>query len=302
MIARPLALLALSVGALVAGTVGVSGPAAARESTAPDYYVSVGDSYGAGYQPIASALKGRDTNGFAYQVVDLARHKGEDLVLRDFSCDGATTATVIQQKGCSLRSPGPDSVSYQGQTQAAAAEKFIAAHRGHIGLVSVALSGNDILGCTSASIVVSCVTSALTTIRTNMSTLLAGLRQAAGPTVSIVGITYPDVFLGLYESKNAEEHNLAVESVSVFRTLLNPTLRALYGAAGASFVDVTAATGAYTPFDQTIVSRGYGTIPVAVADVCTLTYFCQRQDVHPKRAGYAAIARLIVRVLPARHS
>jgi hypothetical protein len=39
-----------------------------------------------------------------------------------------------------------------------------------------------------------------------------------------------------------------------------------------------------------------------VADVCTLTYFCQEQDVHPTRAGYAAIARLIVRLLPTRHS
>jgi hypothetical protein len=43
-------------------------------------------------------------------------------------------------------------------------------------------------------------------------------------------------------------------------------------------------------------------MPTAVADVCTLTYYCQLQDVHPKTQGYAVIARLIVGALPAHHA
>jgi len=300
--ARSLTGVAMAFLLLVVATLGTSNSTGAATSGATTYYVSVGDSYAAGYQPIASALHGRDTSGFAYQVLSLAKRKGDTFVLRNFACDGATTATVIEQKGCGLTSPGPDSVHYASQTQAAAADGFIAAHRGHIGLISVSLSGNDILGCTAASIIVSCVTSALTTIRSNMTTLLNGLRQAAGPKVPIVGITYPDVFLGLYESKDAAQHNLAVQSVSVFQNLLNPALQTLYSAAGASFVDVTAATGAYTPLSQTTTSSQFGTMPTAVADVCTLTYYCQLQDVHPKTQGYAVIARLIVGALPAHHA
>jgi len=45
------------------------------------------------------------------------------------------------------------------------------------------------------------------------------------------------------------------------------------------------------------VDPPYGTIPVAVADLCNLTYYCQLRDVHPTKAGYAVIARLIVATL-----
>jgi hypothetical protein len=37
-----------------------------------------------------------------------------------------------------------------------------------------------------------------------------------------------------------------------------------------------------------------------VADVCTLTYYCQLQDVHPRTRGYTVIARLIAATLPRR--
>ena len=37
----------------------------------------------------------------------------------------------------------------------------------------------------------------------------------------------------------------------------------------------------------------YGQVPVAVATVCNLTYYCQYGDIHPKTEGYAVIARLI---------
>jgi lysophospholipase L1-like esterase len=287
--------------ATVVTTIAIAAPATASLPKGADYYVSVGDSYAAGYQPIASAMHGKDTHGFAYQVPGLARSKGYDLVLRSFGCDGATTSTVLHQKGCKLVSPGPDTADYAGQTQAEAAERFISGHKNRIGLITVSLSGNDILGCTAASTVVSCVTDALSGIRDNLADLLAGLRRAAGPRVPIIGITYPDVFLGLFVSNDPGQRMLAINSVPAFESVLNPALRAAYAAVGASFVDVTAATGGYTPLDQTTATAQYGTIPVAVADVCALTYYCRAQDVHPTTAGYAAIARLIVGALPRPH-
>jgi lysophospholipase L1-like esterase len=258
------------------------------------YYVSLGDSYAAGYQPTASANNGTDTNGFAYQVVDLAAAKGDRLSLENFACNGATTASLLDQRGCPLASPGPDTMSYDDETQAVAAERFISGHRGHIGLITVSIAGNDLLACSAANIVIACATDAAKSITKNLATLLAGLRGAAGAGVPIVGTTYPDVFLGLYTSKDPSVKKLAVLSIREFRDIFNPALRSSYLASGARFIDVTAATGAYAPLSETTDDPPYGTVPVAVADICTLTYYCQLQDVHPKTAGYAVIARLIV--------
>jgi len=194
-------------------------------------------------------------------------------------------------------------VSYPTRTQAAAADRFIARHRGQVGLITVSIGGNDILGCTAAAIFIPCVTQTLPGIETNLHTVLAGLRQAAGPGVPIVGLTYPDVFLGLYTSNDLSQKSLAVVSIAGFQKLFNPAPEAEYSAVGASFVDVTDATGAYVPLTETTPwpSAPSGSIPTAAAaDICSLTYYCQLQDVHPKTRGYSVIARLVVATLPKR--
>jgi lysophospholipase L1-like esterase len=289
--------LASAMGGFAAST---DTPAvAAAPKAAVDYDVSVGDSYAAGYQPVAQATAHRDTRGFVYQVVDLARARGYRFTLRNFACDGATTTSILHQVGCPLPAPGTDAMSYPTRTQAAAVDRFIARHRGKVGLITVSVGGNDILGCTAAAIFIQCVTQALPGIAANLHTLLAGLRQAAGPGVRIVGLTYPDVFLGLYTSNDPSQTSLAVVSVAGFQKLFNPALEAEYSAVGAAFVDVTEATGAYVALTETTPwpSAPSGSIPVAVADICSLTYYCQLRDVHPTARGYGVIARLIVATL-----
>lgn len=290
--------LACVTGCIATSTVT---PAAAAVSKATlDYDISVGDSYAAGYQPVAAAMAHRDTHGFAYQVVTRARRY--HFILRNFACDGATTTSVVYQVGCPLPAPGPDAVSYPTRTQAAAADRFIARHRGQVGLITVSVGGNDILRCTAAASFISCLTQALPGIEASVQTLLAGLRQAAGPTVPIVGLTYPDVFLGLYTSNDPSQKSLAVVSIAGFQQLFNPALEAEYSAVAAAFVDVTEATGVYVPLTETTpwLSAPSGGIPIAVADICTLTYYCQLQDVHPKTGGYSLIAQLVVATLPKR--
>jgi lysophospholipase L1-like esterase len=291
--------ITLALASLVTTSLPLAGPAGASARTRPVYDVSLGDSYGAGYQPVASARTGRDTGGFAYQVVGLAKAKGYDFTLQNFACDGATTATIIQQDGCALAAPGPDSVSYPGHTQAAAADRFIADHPGQIGLITVSIGGNDILGCAAAAIFLSCVANALAGLLGNLHQLLAGVRAAAGPSVPIVGLTYPDVYVGLYPSKDLQQKQLADVSVPGFEHVLNPALASAYAAVGATFIDVTRATGGYIPLTESRPSGSGGSTPVAVTDVCALTYFCRLQDVHPTDSGYALIARLIVATLPA---
>jgi lysophospholipase L1-like esterase len=267
------------------------------------FYVSLGDSYAAGYQPAANGHLGRtSTNGFAYQLAAEASVHGKKLTLVNFGCAGATTSSLLHQLGCLPERLGPGAVNYPKQTQADAATAFIAAHKADLGVITVVISGNDITSCAraaSTSAVVSCVTKALATVKANLHTLLPKLRAAAGPDVPIVGLTYPDVILGQYVSKTATGHTLAALSVTAFKSLINPALSAEYTAIGATFIDVTDATGAYLPFTETTTFAPYGTVPVAVAKVCQLTFYCAFHDIHPHTDGYALIAELIRKSLPA---
>lgn len=261
-------------------------------------YVSVGDSYAAGYQP-KSAHDGATTrNGFAYQVVDAAKAKGYHFTLANFGCAGATTDSILHKPGCKQNLLGPGATPYPGKTQAAAAEAYLRAHQGQVGLITVSLGGNDLTACADAKDATSCVGAALTRVKTNLGTLLKGLRAAAGRSTRIVGVTYPDVFLGAALSKSQAKQNLASLSVLAFQSLINPALKSAYAKVGGAFADVTKATGAYGSLSKTTKLKPYGTIPVPVAKICTFTYYCQYGDIHPRTNGYALIAKLIVGTLP----
>jgi lysophospholipase L1-like esterase len=285
-----------------------SGPSTAATSTTtkpkpaasvPLLYISLGDSYAAGYQPSGPHSGQTDTNGFAYQIPALAARKGDDLQLVNFGCGGATTTSILHSVGCGQLGPG--ATQYPTETQAAAAEEFLRNHRGKIGLITVSIGGNDVTRCAAAASVVACVTAAVAEIKRNLALLLGGLRSAAGPSVPIVGTTYPDVILGLDLSKQASVRNVAKLSVVAFKDLINPTLEKAYAAVRGDFVDVTAATGAYGSLTRLTDLPPYGRIPLPVARVCELTFFCQYHDIHPRTAGYKIIAELIVATLPVRH-
>lgn len=277
-----------------------------RSSSAPgiaaanQLYVSVGDSYAAGWQATGSKRGHTTRNGFAYQVVRDGKAKGYNFTLANFACAGATTTSVLTSKGCKPDLLGPGAPSYGAKTQAAAAEDYLRAHRGKVGLITVALAGNDVTACTDASDTTSCLSAALAKVKTNLATLLKGLRAAAGPSARIVGITYPDVFLGNLLSKDADAKNLANLSVLAFQSFINPALKSSYEAVGGSFVDVTKASGAYGSLSQTTTLPPYGKVPVPVAKICQLTYYCEFQDIHPRTNGYALISKLIVGTLPTR--
>jgi lysophospholipase L1-like esterase len=189
-------------------------------------------------------------------------------------------------------------MTYPTTTQIAAATAFLDAHKGHIGLITVTIGGNDVTGCATQANPIACVGTAVSTIKTNVTSLVSQLRTAAGPKVPIIGSTYPDVILGgwVYPTNpaSASVQNLAKLSVPAFQLLINPTLAKAYASVGGSFVDVTKAVGSYVPLTKTVKTKQYGTVPVAVASVCANSWFCTRGDIHATTKGYTLIGKLIV--------
>lgn len=281
-------------------TSAVAFPAAADASPPKWLYVSLGDSYASGYQPTGVG-QGRNTrNGFAYQVPGVAQARGYRLKLVNFGCGGATTTSLVSVKGCAPQALGPGGRAYPDSTQLTAAARFLRAHRGRTSLVTVSISGNDVTACARAPDPVACVTAAVATIKTNVTTIAKRLRRAAGRKVRIVGTTYPDVLLGSFLNGDPASRNLAQLSVVAFRSLINPALKDAYASARGRFVDVTAASGAYIPFDQVTTLFPYGSVPVAVARVCELSYYCDFRDIHARTDGYRLIADLVAATLPRR--
>lgn len=271
--------------------------ASAASAATSQYYVSLGDSYASGYQPTSKS--GGTRNGFAYQLPGLAAKRGYKLKLVNFGCGGATSSSILNEKlAADAKCKGPGAPKYTG-TQVAAAEKFLKANKGKVGLITVSIGGNDITKCARDADAVTCVGKALPEVEKNLATLLKRLRKAGGSKVRLVGITYPDVILGQWVGENPNQ-DLAKLSVVAFQSLINPGLKKTYTAAGGRFVDVTTATGAYTPLEQTTTLAPYGVIPVAVAKVCELTFYCTLRDIHPQTAGYTLIAKLVAETLPRR--
>jgi lysophospholipase L1-like esterase len=292
--------IACLVGALVAagtvlslGLVGAPGVSQAAGATHP-YYLSLGDSYSIGYQP---GLGG--TTGYTGYVAGKL-----GLTPENFGCGGATSSSIIKSKGCGDPA-GQDAVHYTGITQEQAALNFIAAHKGTVRLVTVSIGGNDFDGCSTAP----CVKVAMPSMEANIKSLAGSLQKAlvkaSDTTARIIGLTYPDVDLGLYvypaDPPTPASVTQARSSILAFDDLINPTLKKSYlSVARTSFVDVTSAPylkatrGDDTSLKTTETLAPYGTVPVAVGEVCQLTYFCSQGNIHADTKGYDFIGSLVV--------
>lgn len=229
-------------------------------------------------------------------VPELAGAAGWDLDLVNFGCGGATTTSLVEADGCAAPARAPGGPAYDGP-QLDAAIAYAEAHPGEVAVVTVSIGGNDVTACARAADPVPCVATAMGEVRDVLTPALARLREAVGPDAVVLGMTYPDVILGAWVDGGRD---LAELSVVAFRDFINPTLADAYGSVGGTLVDVTEGTGAYEPLTETTTLAPYGEIPVAVAEVCELTWFCEKGDIHAKASGYRRIAELVVEALPER--
>lgn len=283
------------VAALVALMATLAVPSAAR--AAGDWYVAIGDSYSRGSQP------GHATGdeGFVYQLRSMARSRGYDLRVANFACGGATTSSLLTRPGCDGRKTRVEGDQpYEGETQIAAARRFIAANRGRVGLVTVSIGLNDIGRCVRSTAPPGCLDAATEVIRANVAVAAGALREAAGPGVPVVGVGYPNVYLGAWlRPGKGRGHARAREMRAAFMADVNPALRAGYRAGEAAFADVTKASGGYRSLHGTRLATSQGPAPMPVARICQISWFCSNADIHLNRAGYRLVARTVLAGLPA---
>lgn len=233
--------------------------------------MSIGDSYATGLSPNGTG------ESFASIIAKRSGYK-----LANLACNGATSADLATKPGCGAAA---------GRTQLDAAVQALRDNK--VALVTVVIGGNDLTPCALSQEPLTCATRTVTDIRANVAATLAKLRAAA-PDTRIVGLTYPNVFLGAWVNQSFPNgRNLARLSVSMFEDF-NAKLMTEYGNFKAGFADVTKATDAYRPLTETTQDPKYGQIPAPVARVCALTYFCDRSDVHATPAGHQAIAEAVI--------
>jgi lysophospholipase L1-like esterase len=229
---------------------------ASAAAAEPSYYLSLGDSWAQGVMRVHGV--DRPTNrGFSDVLYRKLRRTEPDLRLVKLGCRAAGAFSMIHgQRRCGVLVP------YRG-SQLSYARAFLRAHRGQVALVTVIIGGNDVWACR-------CVRR----IAKNLPTIARELRRAAGPRTQILGLTYANILL-------ARDEGTARSSVELFRTKVNPTMKAAYARYGIGFVDATAAFG------------GYRELPEARAQICRYAYACDHpDDLHLNARGYDRLARI----------
>ena len=248
--------------------------------------------------------------------------KKKQYLLENFGCGGATTGSLFTQIGCPPgSSAATHAVPYPTSSQVQAVLAFIAApaNSGKVKLVTVSIGGNDVTGCAFSPDPIGCVSVAAAGIRQNVTSLVTQLDSAltsnGDTSAHIVGITYPDVFLGDYVAPvGSTNRQRAIQSKLAFDYLINPALKKAYsGVTRGTFVNVTrapygvASAGADTgSFDNTTYAytgpraplQGFvNAVPAPVVEVCTITWYCDPStfgDIHANTKGYNFIGGLIV--------
>jgi lysophospholipase L1-like esterase len=281
---------ALAAAAVVAAAVtACSGPATSVQSHAEPvpaaYYLALGDSLSQGVQPDSAGISVETGQGYADQLYAVL-HRGQPaLLLVKLGCPGETTATMIHGGIC----------RYQGGSQLAAALAFLSAHRGHLNLVTIDIGANDPENC-SLHALTTCIGTDLPDAVSNLDTIVARLRAAAGAGVRIVGMSY--YLPALAEWRDGLPGRAIARVSEWLASGYNDTLDRAYAR---SDVRVANVFGAFdtSDFGHQVAVPGIGTVPRNVALICQWTWECasapRGPNQHANRAGYGVIARAFLR-------
>jgi lysophospholipase L1-like esterase len=272
-------------------------PAVAEAKPAKRYYLALGDSLAAGVQPDRAGVARNTRRGYPNRLARMAR--GVRLV--NYGCGAATTGSFISGRRACLpaRDPGYRNVSRR-TSQLAAAERFLRRHRRRLAFVTIDIGANDVVQCgAGGEIDLPCLSSGVGEIRRNAPRIARRLRRAAGPRVPMAAMTFYDPFLALW-FEGSRGQVLARLSQDLARDQVNAAIAEAFRKHGFRIADVASAFKTYVPF-QPAEGESTGSPPVAVAEVCRLTWMCapapRGPDVHANGRGHRLIAKTFRRAL-----
>jgi len=256
------------------------------------WYLSLGDSLAQGMQPNGAGITVNTDQGYADQLYARERTRVAGLRLLKLGCGGETTGSFLTGHG------NPDALllgcAPAGGSQMAAAERFLRRHRRtrEVAFVTLDIGANDVVGCASgATFNVGCVIRGVERINANLPRIMRRLRRAASPGTPMVAMTLYDPFLALY--LNPADREVSV-TVNTYAQNLNKALARMYRAGGFRVAHVDAAFQTYDLTHTTSVAGQPAPVPVAVAEVCRLTWMCtappRGPDIHANATGYGVIA------------
>lgn len=267
-------LTALTLAALAASGLAVTGESMATATATPHYYVALGDSLSVGYQPGL----GNTDQGYTDDLYAALKAKDPSLRLKKLGCAGETTTTLLKGGRC----------TYAEGSQIKAAESFLKAHHGQVRLVTLDIGANDVDGCVvGGNISPSCILQGMGTITSNLPQITARVRFATGPRARFAGMNYYDPFLASWRT-GAGGQTLARESV-LLANIINAMESGVYRPSGFAVADVAAAFATNDFGDQETLPDGT-TVPRNVARICTWTWMCAKNDIHANAVGYHHLA------------
>ena len=265
---------------------------AATETAAPPLYVALGDSLAAGWQPDANGHDRSTNRGYVDVVARSLARSHAGLRIGNLSCGGATTGTLL--------SGGAGCQPHGEPSQLERAEDLLAAHPETV-LVTVNIGDNDIEACidgNDGTVDNACLKRGEAQLRRTLPQIAARLRAAAPASAPVIGLVDYDQFLSLW-LQGAHGRAAAQRSLAIIRSL-NSLATSIYRQAGLQVADAGAR---FATEDLTHRRRlpGRGSVPLAVYNICTLTWACSPEpighDDHARPAGYRQLAESILDVL-----
>jgi lysophospholipase L1-like esterase len=294
------ALAALAVVAVAAGAPATPARERAARAAGPArWYLALGDSLARGMQPDSAGITRNTSEGYANQLYAIERTHIPGLRLVNLGCGGETTGSFLTGRGnrdALLLNCHP-----AGGSQMAAAVRFLRAHhrRGEVAAVTIDIGANDIDGCVSGTKVdLECVEAGIAHARRNIPVILRRLRAAAPPGTRFASMTLYDPFLAIYLLPHAQGE---ARDVNQYAGAINNGLEALYRAGHFLIARVAQAFHTYDLSRTTTLPNHPNPLPVAVAEVCRLTWMCAPPpvgpNIHANRSGYGVIARAFAAAL-----
>jgi lysophospholipase L1-like esterase len=267
----------LALGGLSAPVASAQVPAAApgASSNAMGWYLAMGDSLAAGYQPGQGDDK---TGGYVGGVLQAVQADTAKTKLVNVACSGETVVTMVAGGRC----------AYDEGTQLAQAVEFLHAHSRTTRLVTIDIGANDVQRCVSRSplgIDLVCIQQGLGDVQRLLPQVLAQL-HAAAPGAHIVVANYYNPFLAAYLTGSAGQV-LAQQSVAL-QAALNAIIAGSAASVGADVADVATAFHSTVTTAVNVPALG-GLVPTNVATICAWTWMCQLGDIHANDTGYAVM-------------